>query len=94
MTAKPPLPLKTKPLRIAILAYTGCMATEIFAVADVLLIATHVAHALRKTASPPYAVQVVGLGRRAVTVAGGFSVGVDDDPAMAQILVEGNFGDV
>ena len=36
MPTKPSSPPKSKPLRIAILAYTGCMATEIFAVADVL----------------------------------------------------------
>lgn len=76
MPTKPPSPRKARPLRIAILAYAGCMATEIFAVADVLLIASHVARALRKTASPPFEVQVVGLGGRMVTVAGGFTVGV------------------
>ena len=76
MLAKLPSSRKARPLRIAILAYSGCMATEIFGVADVLLIATHVARAMRKTASPPFEVHVVGLGARTVAVAGGFSVGV------------------
>ncbi|MES2581365.1 MAG: helix-turn-helix domain-containing protein [Pseudomonadota bacterium] len=74
-------------MRIAILAYTGCMATEIFAVADVLLIATHVARAMRKTASPPFAVQVVGLGGRTVTVAGGFAVGVQKPVGAYGLLI-------
>jgi len=87
MPANRPLPQKTKPVRIAILAYAGCMATEIFAVADVLLIATHVAHALRKTASPPFEIQIVGLGGRTVTVAGGFSVGVQRPLGVYDLLV-------
>src|SRR6187401_3164701 len=87
MPAKPPLPSKTKPVRIAILAYAGCMATEIFAVADVLLIASHVAHAMRKTSSPPFDVQVVGLGGRHVAVAGGFSVGVQRPVGAYDLLI-------
>jgi transcriptional regulator GlxA family with amidase domain len=87
MPAKPSLPQKTKPVRIAILAYAGCMATEIFAVADVLLIAGNVARALRKTASPPFEVQVVGLGGRMVTVAGGFSVGVQRPAGGYDLLI-------
>ena len=35
----------SKPRRIAILAYEGCMGTEIFGVADVLRIAGHIARA-------------------------------------------------
>lgn len=74
-------------MRIAILAYAGCMATEIFAVADVLLIASHVARALRKTTSPPFEVQVVGLGGRMVTVAGGFAVGVQRPVGVYDLLI-------
>lgn len=74
-------------MRIAILAYAGCMATEIFAVADVLLIATHIARALRKAASPPFAVEVVGLGGRMVTVAGGFAIGVHKPVGAYDLLI-------
>ncbi len=87
MPSKPYLPPKSKPLRIAILAYAGCMATEIFAVADVLLIASHVARAMRKAASPPFEVQVVGLGGRTVVVAGGFSVGVQKPAGVYDLLI-------
>lgn len=87
MPSLPSLPQKTKPLRIAILAYAGCMATEIFAVADVLLIAAHVARGLRKTASPPFEVHVVGVGGRTVTVAGGFSVGVQKPVGVYDLLI-------
>jgi len=87
MPSKPLLPKKTRPLRVAILAYAGCMATEIFAVADVLLIASHIVRALRKSASPPFDVQVVGLGPRMVTVAGGFSVGVQRPAGVYDLLI-------
>jgi transcriptional regulator GlxA family with amidase domain len=78
---------KAKPIRIAIVAYAGCMATEIFAVADVLLIATHVAQAMHKAASPAFSVQVVGLRGRTVTVAGGFSVGVQKPSGVYDLLI-------
>lgn len=87
MPIKPPSPQKSRPQRIAILAYEGCMATEIFAVADVLLIATHVARAMRKSASPPFEVQVVGVGGRTVTVAGGFAVGVQKPAGVYDLLI-------
>lgn len=55
--------------------------------ADVLLIASHIARALRKTASPPFDVQVVGLGARMVTVAGGFWVGVQRPVGVYDLLI-------
>ncbi|MEO6292737.1 MAG: helix-turn-helix domain-containing protein [Burkholderiaceae bacterium] len=85
MTIKPPPPPPSSPpppLRIAILAYEGCMATEIFGLSDVLLIASHMDRALGRglnpsgLASQPFDVQVVGLKGRSVNVAGGVSVGI------------------
>lgn len=87
MSTKLSLPPKHEPWRIAILAYAGCMATEIFAVADVLLIATHVARAMRKAVSSPFEVQVVGLGGRTVVVAGGFPVGVKKPAGVYDLLI-------
>ncbi len=87
MPATFPASRKIKAQRIAILAYAGCMGTEIFAVADVLLIASHIARAMRKTASPPFEVQVVGLGGRKVTVAGGFTVGVQRPVGTYDLLI-------
>jgi transcriptional regulator GlxA family with amidase domain len=87
MPAKPPVPRKTTPLRIAILAYAGCMATEIFAIADVLLIATHVARGLRKATSSPFEIQLVGMGGRTVVVAGGFSVRVQKPAGVYDLLI-------
>ena len=57
---------------IAILAYPGCMGTEVFALADVLLIANHLAAALEPGRKPPMAVRVVSARREPVRLAGGF----------------------
>jgi transcriptional regulator GlxA family with amidase domain len=66
------------PMRIAILAYEACMGAEVFAVADVLLIATHLARAMGGVkggaAAPPFEVQVIGLEGKSVSVAGGIAV--------------------
>jgi transcriptional regulator GlxA family with amidase domain len=59
---------------IAVLAYPGCMGTEIFALADVLLIANHVAQAVAPGKQPPFAVHVVSVAGGPVALAGGIVV--------------------
>jgi transcriptional regulator GlxA family with amidase domain len=63
-------------LRIAILAYDGCLGTEIFGISDVLLIACSAARAFGHTGPMPFVVQVVGLSGRSVRLAGGITVAV------------------
>lgn len=79
------------PFRIAILAYRSCMGTEIFAIADVLLIATHMANAMGKTmgkaAQAPFVVQVVGLLGKSVDVAGGIAVGTKRPRGVYDLLI-------
>ncbi len=58
------------PLRIAVLAYPGCFASEVFGVPDLLTMAGHVADADR---GPAYDVSVVS-SRRRVTAAGGAAI--------------------
>ena len=58
------------PLRVAILAYDGCMSATLFGVADVLRVANQVAERLGGGASAPFAVSVVGSGGRSVRAAG------------------------
>jgi transcriptional regulator GlxA family with amidase domain len=55
------------PLRIAVMAYPGCFASEVFGVPDLLTMAGHIADADR---APAYAVSVVS-SRHRVTAAGG-----------------------
>lgn len=84
----------SQPMRVAILAYGGCMGTEIFAVADVLLMAGHVAAALRRIRSKsasracaPFEVQVVSLAGRSVRVAGRLTVGTQRPSGRYDLLV-------
>ncbi len=68
-----------KPLRIAILAYEGCMGLEIFGITDLLLIANHVAQAMGRKSSalrePGFDVRLVSLQGRSVQAAGGITLG-------------------
>lgn len=57
--------------RIAILAYRDCMATEMFGIADVLLVAGHMARALSRGPYPACTVELVAVGPGNVRVAGG-----------------------
>lgn len=59
---------------IAILAYPGCLGTELFALADFLLISNHVAQALEPGRKPPMSVRVVAVRAGPVLLAGGLSL--------------------
>jgi len=61
---------RSSPLRIAVLAYPGCFASEVFGVPDLLTIATHVADVDQ---GPAYDVTVASPRRR-VTAAGGLAI--------------------
>ncbi len=64
-----------KPLRIALLAYDGCMGLEIFGITDLLLVAQHVARAMGQAASAAIEVRVVSVQKRSVKAAGGITLG-------------------
>jgi transcriptional regulator GlxA family with amidase domain len=80
-----------RPFRIAILAYRACMGTEIFAIADVLLIATHIARAMGRTmgkvADAPFDVQVIGMLGNRVNVAGGIALGTKRPRGVYDLLI-------
>jgi transcriptional regulator GlxA family with amidase domain len=61
---------RSAPLRVAVLAYPGCFASEVFGVPDLLTMATHVADA---DDGPTYDVSVVSPRHR-VTAAGGLAI--------------------
>lgn len=85
----PSLPVSTTPARvsIAVLAYPGCMGTEIFALADVLLIANHMALAMEPGRHPALAVQVVSVAGGPVTLAGGIAVATHSLRGQPALLV-------
>ncbi len=78
---------RMNPVRIAILAFDGCMGTEVFAVSDVLLIARHVAASARKGPRAAHQIELIGLAGQSVTMAGGISVGVKRPSGKYALLV-------
>ncbi|GGO48706.1 GlxA family transcriptional regulator [Streptomyces lasiicapitis] len=62
------------PLRVSVLAYPGCFASEVFGILDLLTMATHVA-AAQGAVGPSYEVSVVSPRRR-VTASGGAGIDV------------------
>ncbi|MFE0510543.1 GlxA family transcriptional regulator [Streptomyces sp. NPDC058964] len=57
------------PLRVGVLAYPGCFASEVFGVPDLLAMATHVA-AAHGSAQPAYEASVISPRRRVVASGG------------------------
>ncbi|MHB8392264.1 MAG: GlxA family transcriptional regulator [Acidobacteriaceae bacterium] len=76
-----------KPLRIAILVYEGCMATQVFGIADILRIATDIDRSLGNPRPMAFDVHVIGLAGRTVKVAGGISVGVKRPTGKFDLLI-------
>ncbi|MGY4986933.1 GlxA family transcriptional regulator [Streptomyces nigrescens] len=57
------------PLRLGVLAYPGCFASEVFGVPDLLAMATHVA-AAQGSAQPAYETSVISPRRRVIASGG------------------------
>jgi transcriptional regulator GlxA family with amidase domain len=75
------------PVRIAILAYPGCMGIEVFGVADVLLMANLVAQGMGKLNYHPLEVHVVGLQGSMVKAAGGIPIGIKRPRGAFDLLI-------
>jgi len=73
-------------LRIAILAYEGCMGAEVFGLSDVLLVANRLQAYRDPAQPPPFDVSIVGARAGAVTLAGGAQLTVPT-PAAFDLLV-------
>ena len=63
-------------IRIAILAYRDCLGAEVFAVADILRLAGHVAASLGQAPGPRLEVSVLGAAANTVRLAGELALGV------------------
>ncbi|MFD8588705.1 GlxA family transcriptional regulator [Streptomyces sp. NPDC059637] len=75
------------PLRIGVLAYPGCFASEVFGVPDLLVMATHVA-AAQGAVRPAYETSVVSPRRR-VTASGGSVLDVSAIRPVDVLIVPG-----
>jgi transcriptional regulator GlxA family with amidase domain len=72
---------------ISLLAYPGCMGTELFALSDLLLIANHMAAALEPGRHEPFRARVVAAHAGEVLLAGGMRVLAGKLPARTDLLV-------
>ncbi len=75
------------PRDVAILVYPGCMGTEVFAVADLLLIAQHLAQALEPGRHAELKGRLVGARREPMPLAGGFPLTAPTSGPVADLLV-------
>jgi transcriptional regulator GlxA family with amidase domain len=60
-----------QPTRIALLAYPGCMGSEIFGVVDLLLVAQHVARAFAPQRPDAFEIHVISVQGRSIRTASG-----------------------
>lgn len=75
------------PLRVGVLAYPGCFASEVFGVPDLLTMATHVA-AAQGSLEPAYETSVVSPRRR-VLASGGSAIDVSAVRPVDVLIVPG-----
>ncbi|HBK47194.1 MAG TPA: AraC family transcriptional regulator [Xanthomonadaceae bacterium] len=73
-------------MRIAILAYDGCMGAEVLGLSDVLLVANRIQAHRDPAQAPPFAVSIVGARAGAVRLAGGAELSVQA-PGRFDLLV-------
>lgn len=76
-----------RPLRVGVLAYPGCFASEVFGVPDLLTMASHVAAG--RGSSPPRYDTLVLSPRRSVSVSGGCAVAVQPMRRVDVLVVPG-----
>ncbi len=76
-----------EPLRLGVLAYPGCFASEVFGIPDLLAMADHVA-AAQGSDRPPYKVSVVSPRRR-VVASGGSAIEVSALRPVDVLIVPG-----
>lgn len=74
-------------MRVSILAYDGCLAAEVFGLADVLLIANRLARARRPRDAELFEVTVIGARGDSVAAAGGVRLSVRAPDAPCDLLV-------
>lgn len=63
-------------MKIAVLAYPNCLASEVLGFCDSLLIAERMAHAFLNDKRALFDVRTIGIGRRSVLAAGGIRIGL------------------
>lgn len=81
-----------KRIRIALLAYPGCMGLQLFGVADILAIGTDIARSLGAAGTSNLEVQWVSLHGRRVMLSGGVALETVKPSGKYDVLVVPGFG--
>jgi transcriptional regulator GlxA family with amidase domain len=76
-----------RPLRIAVLAYAGCMGTQVFGISELLRLAADIAHTFHGRAATPFEIEIVGLRGRGVVIAGGVGIATRRPSGRYDLLV-------
>ncbi|MEZ5706074.1 MAG: helix-turn-helix domain-containing protein [Burkholderiaceae bacterium] len=81
-----------KTIRLAVLAYQGCMPTQLFGIADVLRIAEDIGRGMGLPHQRQVAVDLIGLDGRPIAVAGGQSMQVKRPSGHFDLLIVPGLG--
>lgn len=82
-----PFPKNGRRLRIAILAYAGCMGMQVFGISEVLRIGSDMGDMLEGRQDKPFDIQVIGLSGRRVNIAGGISIAISRPRSSFDLLI-------
>ena len=74
-------------MRVAILAYDGCMGAEVLGLFDVLLVANRISSMRKPEAPPPFAVTIIGARAGQIRLAGGARLSVEAPSAFDLLVV-------
>ena len=74
-------------MRIAVLAYGGCMGTQVFGISEVLRLAADIARTQGGGPAVPFDIQVIGLHARLVTIAGGNAIATHKPSGSFDLLI-------
>ncbi len=78
-------------MKIAVLAYPDCLASELLGFCDSLLIAERLAHGFLNDRRTLFDVRTIGVGRRSVLAAGGIRIGLQALHRRPDLLVVPGF---
>ncbi|MES2951349.1 MAG: helix-turn-helix domain-containing protein [Pseudomonadota bacterium] len=74
-------------MRVAMLAYPGCMGTQVFGMAEVMRLGADIARTLDARRDTPFDIQIVGLRGRSATIAGGIAIATQRPQGRFDLLI-------
>lgn len=78
---------RQRPMRVAVLAYAGCMGTQVFGLSEVLRLGADICRTQGARTALPFDIQVVGLHGRWVSIAGGNAIATQRPVGRFDLLI-------